>query len=255
MGRVRKTGGPLAVAGEGGLDTAIAALGVPFPKVAAVVVGVKALGKAGLASWIARDEQKRQQQLETVMLNAFSALVSGDTDVAAAEVGAHIDNPNFAASVRAAAAKMAESNPCDEALRPLGLLIAAYTGMRPDLRFRRFATALSDASASSLTGLRIVVAELVKVGRSTFKVTPTPVRGNLATYALTIDHVGNVRQLDIDQAGACAAAAELLAESQIVIPPGIRPGYMGPVYEYYEIEQENLNLLQCILGIPNPKEP
>lgn len=167
-------GGALAVAGEGGLDTAIAAVAVPFPHAGVVLAGLKALGKAGLAGWTRRDAQKSKKQLETVMVNAFSALVSGDPDVAAAEIAAHLDDPSFTAGVRAAAARMAESNPCDEALQPLGMLIAAYKDRRPDPLFRNAASFLSDCSPADLVSAGTLVHAIRKVGYRHAEITIVP---------------------------------------------------------------------------------
>lgn len=139
------------------LDVVSAAADLTIPGAGLAIEAMKALGGRALGELFERDYNKREAQFYQVIFNAFAAIAANEPDVAAAEIGAHVGKPEFAASVRAAAAKLAESNPCNQALRPLGLLIAAYSEQRPDPLFRSTAGFLSDCSADELTAAEAIV--------------------------------------------------------------------------------------------------
>ncbi len=113
-----------------------------------------AQAKQALLAW----NRKRQRELklarEEVWTIALNAQLSGDPELAAAEVSAVLGASGFCDAYDAVVAKMGETRPCPEAHVPLGLLVAMYTERKPDTRFRRVASLLCDLSPEQVGLLR-----------------------------------------------------------------------------------------------------
>lgn len=164
MAGAQNEGGAVPKLASSALDIIIAAADLSIPGAGPAIEILKSLGSGGLGLRFHKHQQRLDRQFHQVMFNAFSAIAAGAPEVARAEVDAHLDDPDFAAGVRTVAAKMAESNPCDQALPPLGLLIAAYSGQRADPLFRGTAGFLSDCSAEDLGKAAALVHTFRKYG-------------------------------------------------------------------------------------------
>ncbi len=138
------------------LDGAIAVTGaIPGGRLPAAVLAI--LGKGGhvVDAWRkSAAAQREERQFEEVIWQAALALADGDAAVAEANVAAHADDPAFRARLHATVNKMRESLVSDNALAPLGILVAEYTTKAPDPEFRRWAALLCDADCGTLQGFK-----------------------------------------------------------------------------------------------------
>ena len=126
-------------------------------------VAVRVAGKVGLnltKYHRAMAAVREEAQFDRLLFETAVAIANGNEVVAATLIEELVEDRDFRAKIFATVSKMRESDTDDDALQPLGSLVAVYQSKRPDPSFRNLAAFLCDCSGAEIAAARLLVAAL-----------------------------------------------------------------------------------------------